>query len=572
MGVIALAMPTLTVPQSLRLAAQYQREGRARDAEALYKLVLSHSPNDLSALLGLVGVYFTTGQTVLTVEVLQRAVTLQPTIVEPHNLLGQALQASGRLDEAIASYERAIALRADYAHAITNLGTALHQKGRPDEAVACFRRAMALEPRQPTPHFNLACVLQKQGQLDEGIAEFRQTIALAPKLVEAHANLGDALRERGDTDEAIAACTKALAIQPTSALALTILGTTFVGLGRHDEAVAAFDRALAAQPGYAEAQWCRGTLHLLRGEFIQGWKDCECRARVAEFKVPVFVTSRQRWDGGALDGRRILLTTEQGLGDTIHFVRYATLVAARGGRVVLDCPAPLKRLMQTVPGVEHVVARGVDPLPDFDFICPLLSLPWIFQTTLETVPADVPYVYADPERVERWEERFDPQDKRLRVGLVWGGNPAHRNERNRSLPLRMLAPLGDVDGAAFYSLQKGPAAAQAADTSAGLSLIDWTGDLDDFTDTAALVENLDLVIAVDTSVAHLAGAMARPTWVLLPAHPDFRWMLDRSDSPWYPTMQLFRQPRPRDWATVIDRVAAALRQAVADHTKARKSV
>ena len=297
---------------------------------------------------------------------------------------------------------------------------------------------------------------------------------------------------------------------------------------------------------------------LLQGRFAEGWEAYESRRQIRRIaRDPGFV--QPFWDGSPLGGRRILLTSEQGFGDTIQFVRYAPLVAARGGRVLLQCKPELKRLLAGQCGIEQVVTPG-DATPAFDVWCLLMSLPHLLGTTLQTIPAQVPYLTPDPHLIDKWGKRTAHEPAGLKVGLVWAGGAHNKNDRVRSLSLGALAPLAQVPGVRFYSLQKGAASDQARTPPAGMEMTDWTPELADFADTAALVANLDLVISVDTAVAHLAGAIGKPVWVLLPLSPDFRWLLNRDDSPWYPTVRLFRQPTRGDWASVIERVRRALHQ------------
>ncbi len=294
--------------------------------------------------------------------------------------------------------------------------------------------------------------------------------------------------------------------------------------------------------------------YLLLGDYSRGWREHEWR-----LKVPEIVGTRQfaqpRWDGGNLEGKTILLYPEQGFGDIIQFVRFVPQIAARGGRVILESPAELFRLFHQFADVVQVVQRD-HLLPHFDVRCPLVSLGSVLSITRKTIPSEVPYLKADPGLVQRWGQRFDDREKHLRVGLVWAGRP---EPRNRSVSLTEFSPLASVDSVVFYSLQKKRiAAAQAADPPAGMRLIDWSADLTDFAETAALIENLDLILTIDTAVAHLAGAMGKRVWLLLQWIPDWRWMMERRDSPWYPTMRLFRQVKIGDWAEVLQRVAASL--------------
>jgi len=298
-------------------------------------------------------------------------------------------------------------------------------------------------------------------------------------------------------------------------------------------------------------------LLLLQGDFKRGWQEHEWRWKCRDYPSPQRNFAQPLWDGSALERRTLLLHTEQGLGDAIQFIRYLPLVAQRGGKIIIECQAELRRLFQTMLEKCPIVVRG-DPLPAFDLHCPLLSLPLIFGTTLENIPQTVPYLHADAQDVKKWRERLDEHSPHLKMGLVWAGSPTNKNDRSRSIKLQSLAPLGQVPGVRLLSLQKGAAAAEAKTPPMGMELVDYTQELTDFADTAALIANLDLLISVDTAVVHLAGAMGKLVWTLLPFSPDWRWLLERENSPWYPTMRLFRQQVIGDWDNVITRVASAL--------------
>jgi hypothetical protein len=392
--------------------------------------------------------------------------------------------------------------------------------------------------------------------LEESIQAYRSSLAAAPGVAQVHGNLAAALKQAGRADEAAAECRRALAIQPNFPEAMNNLGGILQDHGRFDEAMRTFRQVLASNPGFAEARMCLALALLLQGRFEEGWEAYESRRQIPRI-ARSFGFAQPYWDGSPLGGRRILLASEQGFGDTLQFVRYAALVAARGGRVMLQCKPELKRLLSGQCGIEQVIASG-DPLRGFDAWCLLMSLPHLMRTTLQAIPARVPYLTPDPQLVRAWAERIRGEPAALKVGLVWAGGAHNKNDRVRSLSLASLAPLARVPGVRLYSLQKGPASEQARVAPPGMQLVDWTQELRDFADTAALVANLDLVISVDTAVAHLAGAIARPVWVLLPLSPDFRWLLKRDDSPWYPTARLFRQPIEGDWPGVVAQVERAL--------------
>ena len=430
------------------------------------------------------------------------------------------LRDQGKLDEAVACYRRALELKPDYAEAHNNLGTAFKDQGKLDEAVACYRRALELKPDFAEAHNNLGIALKDQGKLDEAVACYRRALELKPDYAEAHNNLGNALKDQG----------------------------------KLDEAVACYRRALELKPDFAEAHGNQSLLSLLTGDFQRGWAEYEWRWKTKQCQRRDF--SQPLWDGQPLEGRTILLHAEQGLGDAIQFVRYAALVKQRGGAVIVECPKPLLSLLASCAGIDRLVGRG-DDLPPFDVHAPLLSLPGIFHTSLETIPADVPYLFADPGLVEHWREELGGIAG-FKIGIAWRGNPEHRNDRARSIPLSCFEPLAGLPGVRLLACKKGRAWSSCKSWPDRFPITELGSRLDDFMDTAAVLMNLDLVITCDTAVAHLAGALGVPVWVALPFVPDWRWLLDRSDSPWYPTMRLFRQKKPGDWAGVFEEIKAEL--------------
>ena len=522
----------------------------------------------------------------------RRATELDPGSADAHNNLGVALAAAGRPAEAIECYRRAAAIRPDVL-AFDNLGRSLHTLGRSAEAAAAFREAIAIDPRFAPAHNGLGIALRAAGNVDGAIAAFRRAAELSPASPEPLDNLGSALQQARRSTEAMACYDAALSLAPGRPSTLNLIGALQCDAGRWAEAIATFERALVGRPDFVDAinnlgtaleevgrreeamahyrraaalapdavspPWNVALLQLLTGDYTAGWPGYEHRWRQRLQRSVHRQFSQPMWDGSDLAGRRLLLHAEQGFGDAIQFARYAAVAAQRGGRVFVECQPPLARLFRSLAGVDRVVPRGEGPLPPFDVHCPFMSLPMVFGTTLGTVPAEVPYLRATPAAANRWRQRLAAEPQGRRVGLVWSGDAKHQKDRDRSVSLSMLAPLAAVVGVRFYSLQFGPPAEEAATPPPGMSLTDWTGELDDFADTAGLASQLDLVITVDTAVAHLAGALGRPTWVLVPFAPDWRWLLDRDDSPWYPSMQLFRQRTKGDWADPIARVAEALR-------------
>jgi len=429
-----------------------------------------------------------------------------------------------------------------------------HRAGRLLQAQAAYRQILSVDPAHVDAHLALGAALQALGQPAEAEASFREALRLRPNYPEAHNNLGIALRDLGRAAEAETSFRESLRLQPNVPVAHNSLGVALKDLGRPAEAEASFREALRLQPNYAEAHNNIAHALLLAGRFEEGWQEYEWRWKTISVSSDVRDFSAPLWRGEAIGDRTILLHAEQGLGDTLQFCRYAPLMVC-GGRIILEVQPSLVRLLSRLPGVMQTVARG-DRLPPFDLHCPLLSLPLAFSTTLDTIPATTPYLSADPALAAKWQERLVGLGG-LRIGLVWAGEQGVNfaakaaDDRRRSIALKALAPLGKVAGVSFVSLQKGGPAAEAADPPHGMMLHDSTADLHDFEDTAALIVNLDLVVSVDTSVAHLAGALGKPVWLLNRFDTDWRWLLNRDDSPWYPTLRQFRQPSPGDWNSAV---------------------
>ena len=472
-----------------------------------------------------------------------------------HTALAQ--QQAGRYDEAERSFYRALALEPDSAQIHLQLGNLLRLAGRHEAALQCCLEAVRLAPDFAPGHNNLGNAYRDLGRQEEAIAEFRRALALDDRLAEAHFNLGTALLAAGNTDQTMECYRSALRLRPDFPLAHLNLGFLLEEAGDVSGAAAAYASAVAADPHLVEAHVNLGMQLLLRGRFSDGWTEYEWRLRYPEYGAAAASAGFVRWNGAALDGKTILLDSEQGFGDAIQFLRYAAPVADRGGRVVVRCAPELASLFGTAPCVSAVVVPGTT-LPAFEAYCPLPSLPYVFGTTLGTIPARVPYLHADAAKAARWREKFAGDDAACRVGLVWASQSRHRTAGAKSIPLKAMAPLAGIPGIRYYSLQKGAAAREVDHAPAGMRISDLSGELADFSDTAAALANLDLVISVDTAVAHLAGAMARPTWTLLKFAPDWRWLLERGDCPWYPTMKLYRQHRPGDWTVPLAAIAQQL--------------
>jgi tetratricopeptide (TPR) repeat protein len=494
------------------------------------------------------------------------ALILKPDLAEAWYRLGQVLQQQKRLDEAILSFDQAHKVNPRYLEAV-NAGALLHfETGRYDEAILRFDRSLEIDPGQAGAyHLKGICQLRLQ-RFSEALANCTRALELAPGHPEITNNVGLVLQRLARNAEALGYFDRAIALKPKFALAFNHRGTSLSELRRFDEALASFACAIAIDPDYSDAHWNLSLLQLLLGDFAAGWDSREWgrKSQAVGFVDRQF--TKPLWLGkDPLAGKTILLHSDEGLGDTIQFARYATLVAQRGARVILEVQDLVQPLLSEIEGVALCLPKTADELPDFDLHCPLSSLPLAFGTRLEMIPSAVSYLPAPPQAcVEAWHARLGAHDK-LRVGLVWSGNPAHGNDRNRSMTLRALSPILDLD-ACFVSLQKDARPDDRAALLERSEIVDLTGLLMDFTDTAALMSCLDIVITVDTSVAHLSGALGRPTWILLPYTPDYRWLLDRDDSPWYPTARLFRQSESRDYAPVLAQVRTELQNKIAGFT------
>jgi tetratricopeptide (TPR) repeat protein len=528
--------------------ARLEREG---DAEEAYRTAIRNRAGYAAAHYGLGNLLQRTGRLAEAVEQFEAALRAAPAHVEALLNLGTALRGLGRLDEAAAAVERAVVLKPDLAEAHNNLGALLHAAGRLEVAEQSLRRAIEARPGYPEAHFNLGLVLHDLGQAGAAEAEYREALRLDPSSSDVLDNLGNLLREERRLEEATACFAHALELAPRVGRIYSNVGNLLQDLGRPADALEAYEHALTLDPEFAEAHWNRGLLLLMFGRYEEGWAEYEWRWRVRRLRLPHMALGGGTWDGSPLEGRAILLHAEQGFGDLLQFARYVPMVAACGGRVLLECHPALERLMRLIPGVAATVPIGA-PLPAYDVRAPLLSLPRIFGTTLSTIPSAVPYLRV-PADVHVGPL---PGGDELRVGIVWAGSP--KPNPLRSCSLEALSPLFDMAGISWYSLQADDRALELATVPAAANIHDLRPRLADFAETAGLLGALDLVITIDTSVAHLAGALGIPVWVLLPAVADWRWLLERSDSPWYPSARLFRQTRPNDWTRVVQDVALAL--------------
>lgn len=515
----------------------------------------------------------------------EKAVALVPSFAEAWSNLADVHRLQGRYEAALETCDKALALKPDLAAAHGVKGAIKLDEQSYQQAIAPLRRAIELEPSLWEAQINLSEALRADGDLEEArqiaarsVEEFPESAAAQNSLgnifyeqrdyiaalkcydaalagdgdlADAHLNKGNALARLNRLDEAEIAINRCLALRPEDATALVNLGGVHQAGGKIESALELFEQAFALEPDHADAHWNRGIAKLLTGDLLGGYEDYEHRWRLPEF------TARHSdiplWDGGDLEGRTILIHSEQGYGDTLQFIRYVPMLAGKGAKVIVESHPPLVSLLIEVEGVSSVVARGEDQ-PAVDVQAPIMSLPYLFKTNLNTIPAEVPYLGLSPTVAIDLGD-----DSRTLVGIAWAGRPTHKNDSNRSMPLELFAPLAEMPGISLVGLQFDARFDERDRVSWGDDILDIRPQVDDFSDSATAIAGLDLVITVDTAVAHLAGALGKTAWVLLPFAPDWRWMLDRGDSPWYPSVRLFRQSSPSDWAPVMDAVVAALR-------------
>jgi tetratricopeptide (TPR) repeat protein len=538
------------------LANSFREKGNFDEAITYYLKALQHNPNFEDAYYNLGLTYKKKGQINEAIITYQKALQLNPNAIDVYNNLGLAFHEEKLLNDAEICFQKALKINPDHILSLNNLGLTLKEMGELNRAVACFKKAIRLNSHFSNAYYNLGVIFQEKKELDEAITYFQRAIELNPYFENAYYNLGIAFKEKRQLEKAIDSYQKVIELNPTNSDAYINLGLVLKDKGQFNEALSYFQKAVCLSPDDAEAHWNMSLDLLLLGNFREGWKEYEWRHKVKTFPQHDF--SQPLWDGTDIPKQTILIHAEQGFGDTIQFVRYAPLIAQRGAKVILECHRELISLLQSVKGIHRVILRG-EPLPPFDLHCPLLSLPLVFDTTHENIPSKVPYITVDSSLIQKWKNRLKCNDSQYKIGLAWAGRPNDMNDFNRSCSLMFFSPLTQLD-ITFYSLQKGEASEEVKNPPKGMKLIDYTEEINDFSDTAALIENLDLVISVDTAVAHLAGALGKPVWTLLPFVPDWRWMLNREDSPWYPTMRLFRQPSLGDWESVITKILNELQK------------
>jgi len=580
-------MGVLNTDAAMRLALSHFQAGRWAEGTAVCREVLSAEPGHAGALHFLGVAAGNSGDADSAIELIRKAIKSDPFVPEYHSNLSKYLHDRSRFAEAIAAARQAIQLQPGIAAAWGNLGHALHRSGKISEAADAFAQAAALAPevaefqrlagsellsagktqaavqffrhltrlapeqQKGSAFYDLGVALAADKQVDEAIASYRQALQLNPRDEWAWNNLGNLYRQVGRLTEAVDALREATRLKPDWGEAYCNLGATLISQGEIESAAEVFGLALQKSPELPVIHYNHGVLLLLRGDYERGWSEYEWRWKCNEVHVPTKFDSPP-WRGEPLEGKAILLHAEQGLGDTIQFARYAPMVAERGGQVFLCVQPELVGLLKNLPGVQQIASLP-SRLPPFQAHCYLMDLPLAFGTRVESIPKTTPYLNPDPVLREKWAGKL-ATDTDLKVGLAWAGRPTHVSDHLRSMKLSQFAPLSEVPGITFYNLQKGAGSEQAIAPPTGMRWVDLIRDIDDLAETASLISQLDLVITVDSAVAHLAGALGKPVWILTRFAPDWRWMLQRENSPWYPTARLFRQTAPGDWATVVERV------------------
>ncbi|HEX8521280.1 MAG TPA: tetratricopeptide repeat protein [Tepidisphaeraceae bacterium] len=618
-----------SVAQMLDRGLQLHMAGKVTEAEPVYRRALELEPQNPAALhllgvaasqmgrkeeaiqfisraieinpvvadfhVNLALVYVEVGNPIKAIPCCQRALQLQPNHADAYNHMGVALGQLSRIDQAVLYLRKALELKENHIDAMTNLAALYQQTGRYEDALvlldrlqrvrgpssltlqqmgdllrelkripeaeAAYKQSVSLDPKSAEGYGGLALILHERGDMAASIPYYEKSLAIKPDQVTVLSNFGLALAATNQLDRAFEVYNRALELRPDFTNALNNLGNAYREQLDMGKTMECYERALFFRPDHPDARWNRSLLQLLLGDFEHGWREYEWRW--LKFPEERRNFGQARWDGFDIAGKSILLYAEQGFGDTIQFARYIPLVKERGARVLVECQAELKELMESVGGIDELYERG-DTIPLAQFQSPLMSLGRAFKTTVNNIPNAVPYLHAKPEKVAYWREKLRAQEGTFKIGITWAGAARHHRDRERSMKLEHWMPLKSIPGVTWVSLQKGPPVNDPA--RANFPMVDHTEEINTFADTAALMENLDLVLSVDTSIVHLAGALGRPVWTFMPYLPDWRWLLDREDSPWYPTMKLFRQKVINEWSDPVQRVEQELRHWVASRS------
>jgi tetratricopeptide (TPR) repeat protein len=543
------------------LAQAHAQLGQAPKAEQAYQRAFELKPDYFEAVYNLGCTGLQKQDYAQAAQWLRRAVTISPDHAHAHHNLGLALRGLNQPQGAEQCFAQALELDPQLLPAWLNLAELRRKQGQVEEAIAAYRQAAQVHPAEAAIFNNLGNLYRDQGRYNQAIECYRHVVTLAPGLAEGHFNLGSVQRLAEAFAPAMASLIEAIRLKPAYADAWNNLALTCKNIGDIERALTCFNRALQIDPELAVARWNRAFVYLLKNDYLSGWADFEWRFRMPQRdSIYPYTIQGARWQGEPIPQATLLVHDEQGLGDTLQMVRFLPLVRQRCNRVILETRIELAKLLRQVPGVDQIIVRSPTAAAAvaFDRYVPLMSLPGLFKATAETIAGHPPYIFADRDKIGQWREKLTGSGPK--IGLVWAGRPQHTNDRNRSCHLTDLLPLLTNKEMRFVSLQKGAAAGQRAALPHDVRMIDLGPELDDFTDTAAVLTHLDLLITVDTAIAHLAGAMGRPVWVMIPFIPDWRWGMHGTTTPWYPSMRLFRQTRPRDWSGVAERMRIALGQ------------
>ncbi len=548
--------------ERMKTAVHLFQSGRLPDADAVCHALLSENPALVEALSLRAIIAFHSHNIDSAVRYFEQALDVDPGNAGLCTDFGKLLSLAGRQHDALVYARRATELAPEQAPLWLNLGVILSILQRRDDAIAAIRCAIALDPHCAESQFNLAVLLSDGGTREEVVDHYRQAVALNPLHAKAWNNLGAALRAGGQYEESLRCYINALQAEPRFANALSGMGLVHQEQGRITQSLECFARALEIDPGNAGARFNSAVSHLKAGNLTKGWENFDARWEMDQLSNYRRRYPQPEWDGTAGAGRTLLVYAEQGYGDTFQFIRYMPLLTALGFNTVLHCAPELRRVLSTADSATQVVTAA-QALPRFDVHAAMLSLPRLFATDLKSIPTAIPYLHAEPQVSEDWRRRLS-EYRGHKIGICWRGNPAHQNDRYRSFDVKCFADIARIPGIQLFSLQK-PTDASKPERWTGMAAVEDLGtqldpNTDQFIDTAGVLENLDLLITADTSVAHLAGALGRPVWVLLPYASDWRWMLERDDSPWYPTMRLFRQRTFDNWEEVFQRVHEALQE------------
>ncbi|MBF0329839.1 MAG: glycosyltransferase family protein [Nitrospirae bacterium] len=516
----------MTTKKELIEAVLKQREnGMLKESSALCTAAVKNFPDDAD-ILHLCGVIESENRDYQNAIIsIKKALIINPNMPSAYNNLGVALSESGQLDDAIEAYSKAVSLMGEYAPAYDNLGLALKRNGKLSQAIECFKKAISIDPSYAKAWYHLGNSLYEIGDMDSAEKHLVRATELAPLFADAYGNLGSVYNEKKELSKAIKC----------------------------------YREAIRIKPDHANAHWNLSLALLLSGEFEEGWKEYEWRFALKDSEKRIF--SKPKWDcSSQITGKSLLIHTEQGFGDAIQFIRFAPMIKKMDAKIILECQKELTRLFSKVEGVDTVIPEG-EKLPEFDLHYPLLSLPLALGITSTNIP-NLPYISPDENEANKWGELLGTL-KTLKIGLVWAGKPNHFRDRLRSVPASVFAPLLEVAGARFYSLQKQNHEYAKTEEIESWGIIDFTDKFYDFADTAAFISKLDLVVTVDSAIAHLAGAMGKLVWVMIPFVPDWRWLKKETNSRWYPTMKLFRQEEPGKWEPVV----MSLRENLVEMTK-----